>query len=309
MMRLTAYIEALMTDPDRRPFVSPATLLSALSGVYGGAMVLRAGLYRRGLLERRRLPCRVVSVGNLTVGGTGKTPLVMDLAARLRDRGWPVCVLSRGYRGTAERTGAVVSDGYRILVPAKVAGDEPWLMARRLAGIPVIVGRDRWASGMTAVDRFGARAVVLDDGFQHQRLVRDLDVLLLDARKPMGNGHLLPRGPLREPITAARRAHALVRIHRRTGAGSETVRCPRSPEILARKQRIGCVLQACRVVRPTSCAGLPKSALSSTCTSKYTPKSTGFHSRSGVESSNLDLFPGEINWGLSGIPSMTFTVR
>ncbi len=222
MRRLAGYIEAVMADPAPRPPLSPATLLAALSGVYGGAMALRADLYRRGILHRRRLPCRVVSVGNLTVGGTGKTPLTMDLAARLRHRGWPVCVLSRGYRGTAEQTGAVVSDGCRVLVPAKVAGDEPWLMARRLSGIPVIVGRDRYASGMTAVNRFGARVVVLDDAFQHLGLARDLDILLLDARAPLANGYLLPRGRLREPFIQARRAHAWVRIHRHTWAGGGT---------------------------------------------------------------------------------------
>jgi tetraacyldisaccharide 4'-kinase len=214
------YLETLWNAPRRRSLLSPATLLSLLAAVYGGAMVLRAELYRRHLFQRRQLPCGVVSVGNLTVGGTGKTPLAMEVAARLRDRGWPVCLLSRGYRGTAERSGAVVSDGRRILVPARVAGDEPWLMARRLPGVPVIVGRDRWASGMTAAKRFGARVVVLDDGFQHLRLSRDLDLLLCDAQKPLGNGHLLPRGPLREPATAARRAHALVRVYRAAAAGA-----------------------------------------------------------------------------------------
>ena len=226
MKRLAGYIEALMADPAPRPSVSPATLLAALSCVYGGAMALRADLYRRGIFHRRRLPCRVVSVGNLTVGGTGKTPLAMDLAARLHDRGWPVCVLSRGYRGAAERTGAVVSDGCRILVSAKVAGDEPWLMARRLPGVPVIVGSDRYTSGMTAVNRFGARVVVLDDAFQHLGLARDLDILLLDARAPLANGYLLPRGRLREPFFQARRADAWVRIHRLARAEDGTGRLP-----------------------------------------------------------------------------------
>ena len=220
MKRLSAAVQAIMADPVPRPWFSAATFLAALAAGYGGAVALRAGLYQRGLLQRRRLSCRVVSVGNLTVGGTGKTPLAMDLALRLQRLGRRVCVVSRGYRGQAEKRGAVVSDGHRILASAAVAGDEPVLMARRLAGVPVLVGRDRWASGRCAEQRFGAEVLVLDDGFQHLRLARDLNLLLLDAGAPLGNGRLLPAGPLREPPSAARRADALVCIHRWPSAGA-----------------------------------------------------------------------------------------
>ncbi|MEE4607976.1 MAG: tetraacyldisaccharide 4'-kinase [Desulfobacteraceae bacterium] len=210
-----------MQRADRGRFFSPRTILAGLGAVYGGAMALRADLYRGGWLARRRLPCKVVSVGNLTLGGTGKTPLTMELARRIQAMGWRVAVVSRGYRGRAEDCGAVVSDGRRLLLSAAEAGDEPYLIARRLDGVPVVVGKDRWAAGMIAVERFSSQVVVLDDGFQHLRLARDLDLLLVDARAPMGNGLVFPGGRLREPPRAARRCHAVVRVSRGEKRGDE----------------------------------------------------------------------------------------
>ncbi len=215
---LRAALEAVINgSAEKRPFFSAATVLSGLAAVYGGATALRADLYRLGVLPSRRLPCPVVSVGNLTVGGTGKTPLTMDLAARLRDSGRRVCVLSRGYRGKAERGGAVVSDGRKILASAAEAGDEPLLIARRLPGVPVLAGKDRHASGMLAIERFGAEVFVLDDGYQHLRLARDLNLLLLDGQLPLANGRTLPGGRLREPVGAVGRSDALVFVGRGPG--------------------------------------------------------------------------------------------
>ncbi len=216
---LQAALEKWMQDADRGRFFSPRTILAGLGAVYGGAMALRADLYRRGVLATRRLPCKVVSVGNLTLGGTGKTPTTMELARRIHAMGWRVAVVSRGYRGSAEDRGAVVSDGRRLLLSAAEAGDEPCLIARRLPGVPVVVGKDRWAAGMTAVQRFSSQVVILDDGFQHLRLNRDLDLLLFDAQAPLGNGRVFPGGRLREPSRAARRCDAVVRVSR--GAGPE----------------------------------------------------------------------------------------
>lgn len=185
-------------------------LLQVLSRAYGRAMALRRAAYERGWVAARPLPCPVVSVGNITVGGTGKTPLTIDVARRLAAMGLRVAVLSRGYRGRAERHGAVVSDGRRLRIGPLEAGDEPWMMAQALRGIPVLVGHDRYRSGMIACRQMGAQAVVLDDGFQHWRLKRDLDLVVLSGHAPLGNGHLLPRGPLRETADALGRAHALV---------------------------------------------------------------------------------------------------
>jgi tetraacyldisaccharide 4'-kinase len=185
-------------------------LLTALSYPYNWAHELRLQAYHRRWAAIRRLPCRVISIGNLTLGGTGKTPIVEVVAGLLQQEGLRVCVLSRGYGGKARSGITVVSDGERCLVPPEVAGEEPVLLAEHLAALPVIVGKDRYAAGMLAIERFGADAIVLDDGFQHVQLARDLDILLLDASHPFGNGRVFPRGELRERPSAVARADAIV---------------------------------------------------------------------------------------------------
>lgn len=176
---------------------------------YGLVVNARNKAYGIGLLSRKRFPCPVLSVGNLTVGGTGKTPLTMAIAQRLSKEGIRVAILSRGY-GRKEASRAIVSDGREILLGPEEAGDEPYLMARSLPGIPVLVGKDRYQTGRLALERFSVRGLLLDDGFQHQRVCRNLDILLLDSRLGFGDGHLLPRGPLREPLKGIRRAHMVV---------------------------------------------------------------------------------------------------
>ena len=185
-------------------------LLTTLSVPYDLAHQLRLQAYHMRWAAVRQLPCRVISIGNLTLGGTGKTPVVELVAGLLRREGIRVCVLSRGYGGRAQSGITVVSDGKRCLVSPEVAGDEPALLAEHLADVPVIVGKDRYAAGMLAVERFGVDAIVLDDGFQHVQLARDLDILLLDGARPLGNGRLFPRGDLRERPTAIARADAIV---------------------------------------------------------------------------------------------------
>ncbi|WP_054690049.1 tetraacyldisaccharide 4'-kinase [Desulfosarcina cetonica] len=188
--------------------LSLETLLSVLSTIYGGITALRASGYAKGWLKSRRLPCKVVSIGNLVAGGTGKTPMTIYVAQLLHEMGWRVVVLSRGYRGRMETMGGVVSDGHRLLATVEDAGDEPYLMARCLKGVPVLVGRQRYQAGLLAIRAFGAEVIVLDDAFQHLKLKRDLNLVLLDHHQPFGNGHLLPRGLLREPLSSLRRAHA-----------------------------------------------------------------------------------------------------
>jgi tetraacyldisaccharide 4'-kinase len=211
MTPLKNFLHQLIRNPGAnlpsRILLAPLTFLSFL---YGLAVILRVFFYRKGIYRSRSLPCRVVSVGNLTLGGTGKTPFVMMLAEMIHRRGYRTAVLSRGYKGDYESPCALVSDGDRILMDPLQAGDEPCLLARKLKGVPVVVGRERWVAGRLAIDRFRTEVLILDDGFQHLALNRDLNFLLLDSLSPFGNGRLFPRGELREPLSQVRRADALV---------------------------------------------------------------------------------------------------
>ncbi|MCI7600467.1 MAG: tetraacyldisaccharide 4'-kinase [Megasphaera sp.] len=181
-----------------------------------------AWLYRKGVLAKyhsiadhperqEQVPAVVISLGNITVGGTGKTPTACMLARRLQSQGWRVALLNRGYRSRHEQGGAaVMSDGQHVLLTAEEGGDEACLMARSLPGVPVLVGRHRAAGGRLAVERFGTQVLLLDDGFQHWQLYRDLDIVLVDGTNPFGNGHVLPRGILREPLEQLARAGAFL---------------------------------------------------------------------------------------------------
>jgi tetraacyldisaccharide 4'-kinase len=191
----------------RRLFLFP---LVVLSWIYGVGMWIRAALYQRGFFKARQLPCRVLSVGNLTLGGTGKTPLVAALAKELLQKGMHVGILSRGYKGLRERTGGVLSDGAQIYLTPAEAGDEPFMLATMLSHVPVLVGKKRYEMGMHAYQKFGIDVLILDDGFQHMRVKRDVDIVLIDTRYGFGNGRLFPRGPLREPLRCLRRASLFV---------------------------------------------------------------------------------------------------
>jgi tetraacyldisaccharide 4'-kinase len=209
MNYLTNKVQSAMTDDSSR-FNLFNLLLYLLSCFYTAALKGRQILYRRHLLKTKKLPCRVVSIGNITVGGTGKTPMAIYVTRLVQQLGYKVAVISRGYKGGAEKKGGIVSDGQRIRMTPETAGDEPYLLAESLDGIPVLVGRDRFASGMAAIQAFGVDVVVLDDAFQHIQLKRDIDLVLLDDRCPFGNAHLLPRGTLREPADALLRCDAVI---------------------------------------------------------------------------------------------------
>jgi len=187
--------------------------LRALSGLYGVALHAHLAGYRLGLARRTRLPALVVSVGNLTVGGTGKTTTCLALAGWFLQEGKKVALLSRGYRGRGGTATCVVSEGQGPQVGAEVAGDEPYLAAKARPGMVVVVGKDRRRTGRLAVTRYGAEVVLLDDGFQYQRLVRDLDIVLVDALAPFGYDGLVPRGLLREPVAHLARAEAVWLTH------------------------------------------------------------------------------------------------
>ena len=186
-----------------------AALRGASAGYWAGAGA-RSLAFRCGLRRSHRVDCPVISIGNLTVGGTGKTPLVMETARALSAAGKRVAVVSRGYGRTDASRPVLVSDGERVLVGVEEAGDEPLMMARCLPGVVVVVGARRYEAALLARRETGADVIVLDDGFQHRALARDCDVVLWDTLRSPDAMALLPRGLMREGLGALRRAHALV---------------------------------------------------------------------------------------------------
>jgi tetraacyldisaccharide 4'-kinase len=208
----------------RRAGAGPAlygAFLQGLSWLFNGITQIRLWLYRHRILHDQPLGCLVVVVGNLTVGGTGKTPVVEKFARALRDRGRRVAILSRGYKSKAppvwkklwyalthtdEPPPRIVSDGKDVLLDSEAAGDEPYMLARNLPGVIVLVDKNRVKAGAYAIKKFGCDTRVLDDGFQYLPLKGRLNLLLVDKTNPFGNGQLLPRGILREPIKHLRRA-------------------------------------------------------------------------------------------------------
>ncbi len=186
------------------------TWLSGAAFLYGLIVQLRHWCYRRGWCASARLPCRVVSVGNVTVGGTGKTPVVILLTEWFLSEGRQVAVLSRGYKRKSGTPYCLVSDGRRLLADPSDAGDEPFLIARRCPTAIVAVGADRAAVGRQVLAQHPVDCMILDDGFQHLALRRDADLVLLDATDAPGLDAIVPAGRLREPLTGLGRAAALV---------------------------------------------------------------------------------------------------
>ncbi len=191
--------------------MNPSIALAPFSSLYGLLVRARLSLYQKEYLTSTRLSVPVISVGNMTVGGTGKTPLVSWIARAVAKQGRRVCVLTRGYGRRNERVRVVVSDGVRLLADAEIAGDEPRLLAEQLLGSASIVcDADRVSAAHWAIEHLGAEVFILDDGFQHVRLRRDLDIVTIDATAPWGGGHLLPRGRLREPLQGLKRAGCVI---------------------------------------------------------------------------------------------------
>jgi len=197
-------------------------VLRLLSFIYLAIVQLRLYLYRKRILKERQLGCLVISIGNLTVGGTGKTPVVEKFARALQSEGRRVAILSRGYKSIDRRkkktwweralgqgpetTPRVVSDGKRVLLDSGTSGDEPYMLASNLRGVAVVVDKDRVKGGLHALKELGVDTLLLDDGLQYLHLKHRLDIVLVDRQAPFGNEHLLPRGTLREPPRNLRRA-------------------------------------------------------------------------------------------------------
>ena len=198
--------------------MKPSVTLIPLSAIYGAVTRSRLAAYRRGWFSAAKLPAPVISVGNLTTGGTGKTPLVEWVCRSIAheagagvERAKGICVLTRGYGRENPKMQVVVSDGVRLLAREQEAGDEPLLLGKNLLGIAaVIANRDRVAAGNWALEKWSSEVFVLDDGFQHLRLARDLDIVTIDATNPWGGASLLPQGRLREPRAGLSRADCVV---------------------------------------------------------------------------------------------------
>ncbi len=184
-------------------------LLYPLSLLYKIAVKMRLFVYKKGIIKKVKLPGFVVSVGNITVGGTGKTPMVIEIAQWAKEQGYKVAVLSRGYKGDYKGW-LLVSDGVDLITSPKQSGDEPYLIANRLKGVIVAVSKNRYALGFYIWKYYGVNFFILDDGFQYFYLNRDVDIVLVNADKPFGNKRLLPSGPLREPINHISRADICV---------------------------------------------------------------------------------------------------
>lgn len=196
--------------------------MGLLSAIYSAALSGRKLFYKTGFKKTKKLPAKVISIGNLTLGGTGKTPAVIAVAQEAKNQGFKPCILTRGYKGKAKGpcliTRNELNDRAKNSLPVTrhlslLFGDEPLLMAYRLEKIPVVKGKNRFLAGIYALGEFGSDAInmfILDDGFQHWGLYRDVDILLIDAANPFGNGKLFPEGILREPLNSIKRADTIV---------------------------------------------------------------------------------------------------
>lgn len=230
-------------------------ILKGVSCVFAAIVGIRYFLYRTGIIRRYPLGVQVISIGNVTAGGTGKTPVTEIFARTLAAEGRKVAILSRGYRRKEapwwQRMFAqvivpplVVSDGRRVLLDSAIGGDEPYMLASNLPGVAVVVDRNRVKAGRYAIKRFGCNTIILDDGFQYQKLKHSIEVVLVDSTNPFGNGNMLPRGILREPIRNIRRADiifltkcrgdvsAIKNEIRKYNDKADIVECNHTPKIL-----------------------------------------------------------------------------
>jgi tetraacyldisaccharide 4'-kinase len=237
-------------------FFSFEKFLVTASHLYQNVSILRLKLYRTGRLKSKRLPCFVISIGNIMAGGVGKTPMAIYIAELLMKMGRRPVVISRGYQGNLGADAGVVGDGEAIFLDALAAGDEPHMMARRKT-FPVVVGKDRYLAGKLALERLNIDVIVLDDGFAHLGLERDLNLLLFDHDRPLGNNRVLPAGRLREtPAMSKPRAHAIVLTRSPEG---EKVGQPEEvgqPEV-SQREKTGLKEKTCQIDITRQYDGLP----------------------------------------------------
>lgn len=208
MENFQAYLYKLVHNEGKKSLTKKLILgvLYCFSQLYKGIINYKLHRYTKGDEKSKKLDSIVISIGNITVGGTGKTPTAKLLARHIADLGYKVAILNRGYRGKWRGDVGVVSDGSRVLMTPEEAGDEAYLLACCLPDIPVLIGSDRSKTGKYATENFASEIVILDDGYQHWQLKRDINILLVDAINKFGNGYILPRGTLREPLENINRA-------------------------------------------------------------------------------------------------------
>ena len=210
MIRMVNW-QRILDDGGNKSCYGPVRVIaSILSFFYLGVINFRNWLYDKKIFKETKLSCPVISVGNITVGGTGKTPCVIMLARMLQKNGFKPVVISRGYGGKNINPVNIVSNGDEILQNSETAGDEPYLIAKELKNIPVITGTNRIVTGETAINKFGANVLICDDAMQHRQIFRDINLVLLDSRSLNEKNHVLPRGRLREPMKELKRADALI---------------------------------------------------------------------------------------------------
>jgi tetraacyldisaccharide 4'-kinase len=230
----------LMNTREKRGFWKPLFwLLTLMSIFYYFLVKVRLVLYKVSLLKTKVLPKRVISVGNMTVGGTGKTPTVLALARFFQKNGVRVAILSRGYGRSDPNSIRVVSDGQQVFISPALAGEEAYLLAKELKGVIVAVGKNRFRTGQFLLKKYEIDLFILDDGYQHLNLYRGTNILLLDSAAPFGNSYLLPRGILREPISAIKRASMILlagkgNLDIQTGEYSECLKTIRIPKYSVR---------------------------------------------------------------------------
>ncbi len=199
----------------QKPTLLGLLTLGSLTIPYRAGVFLRRTISR--YIEKTEAPGKVISIGNITVGGAGKTPMVFMLAVWARRQGYPASIISRGYKGSHKNGVLHVSDGRIVFSSPEECGDEPYMMARRLKDVPVLVSKNRFLGCLESNKRYGSRLFILDDAFQNMKLKKDLDIVLLDSESPFGNGHLLPLGPLREPVSSLSRADMFILTRHKKG--------------------------------------------------------------------------------------------
>ncbi len=257
--RLEQFMVALITsraDKNARslPIRILLKVLKHLSYIYYAVIQTRLWLYEHRIFRYHALGCQVISIGNLVVGGTGKTPVVEIFARNLQKKGRKVAILSRGYKKEEppilERIirkltlremfepPRIVSDGKKLLLDSSMSGDEPYMLASNLSDVCVLVDKDRVKSGRYAIDKFGCDTLILDDGFQYLSLKHMVEIVLVDKTNPFGNEHMLPRGLLREPIKNIKRANFIF-LTKSNGTGSEEIKA-RLKDLNPRAEIIEC---------------------------------------------------------------------
>lgn len=205
-MSVSSYVLALQKKKEKRGWDKVAWVsLCLLEKLYSRGWAWRQKRKKPGV----RVSVPVISIGNMTAGGTGKTPTIISLAKDIQKAWHKPAILTRGYKSRWEKKGGMASDGKQLRARREEVGDEPYMMARRLPGVPIYVGRNRVQSAYRAIEA-GCDVLLLDDGFQYEALYRDVDIVLIDGTAPFGNGHLLPAGLLREPLSALQRAHMVI---------------------------------------------------------------------------------------------------